>query len=382
MKTHGKDKKPFTRFGEFELLKAIAILGLPAVHLMEEAMEGGYASPELMKFGSMIIGLCTFGPSVFMMCMGFGIGGGKTSADGIRRNGIQFLLIGAILNILRWFVPGVIQALTIHTKLIEDVQFCLQSDIYYFVGLFFIFYSYLKKINITPSGMIYISMLLLTGNMLLMPITGKYITNPIISSLVGNIVYVNETSCFPLMSWAIFPSIGIFLGNILKKTDEDKREFIMRRMFDFSFVLFISFTVFLIEYDIDFMKVLVSPNNNYITDLPNVILLVSLALFLVSLTYYLCKKIGASPFMKFMLKISIFIIPFYLLQWVIIAWIFYLLPIIHMPPGCFGTGWYLFSVVVVTAICIFVSTRYGMKIMKFLFKITNIKKKKNKLKLS
>ena len=382
MKTHGKAKKPFTRFGEFELLKAIAILGLPAVHLMEEAMEGGYASPELMKFGTMIIGLCAFGPSVFMMCMGFGIGGGKTSADGIRKNGIQFLLIGAILNILRWFIPGLIQKLTIHTKLIEDIQFCLQSDIYYFVGLFFIFYSYFKKINITPSGMIYISILLLTGNMLLTPITGRYITNPIIGSLVGNIVYVNETSCFPLMSWAIFPSIGIFLGNILKKTDEDKREFIMRRMLDFSFVLFVSFTVFLIEYDIDFMKVLVSPNNNYITDLPNVILLVSLALFLVSLTYYLCKRIGASPFMKFMLKISIFIIPFYLLQWVIIAWIFYLLSIFQLPPGCFGTGWYLFSVVAVTAFCIFVSTRYGMKIMKFLFKITNIKKKKNKLKLS
>ena len=43
-------------------------------------------------------------------------------------------------------------------------------------------------------------------------------------------------------------------------------------------------------YGIDFMQVLVSPSNEYITDLPNVILLISLALFLVSLTYYLCKK--------------------------------------------------------------------------------------------
>ena len=126
MKKHDECKTPLTRFGEFELLKAIAIIGLPAIHLMEEAIEGGFASPELMKFGSLIIGLCAFGPSVFMMCMGFGIGGGKTSADGIRRNGIQFLLIGAILNIFRWLIPGIIQSITIHTKLIEDVQFCLQ----------------------------------------------------------------------------------------------------------------------------------------------------------------------------------------------------------------------------------------------------------------
>ena len=71
---NAKTKKPLTRFGEFELLKAIAIMGLPAVHLMEEAMEGGFASNGLTKFGTGIVGLCAFGPSVFMMCMGFGMG--------------------------------------------------------------------------------------------------------------------------------------------------------------------------------------------------------------------------------------------------------------------------------------------------------------------
>ena len=43
------NRKPLTRFGEFELLKAIAILGLPTVHVMEEAMEAGLASPGLMR---------------------------------------------------------------------------------------------------------------------------------------------------------------------------------------------------------------------------------------------------------------------------------------------------------------------------------------------
>ena len=103
MKKQREGKESLIRFGEFELLKAIAIIGLPAIHLMEEAMESEYASPELMHFGTLVVGLCVFGPSVFMMCMGFGIGGGKTSADVIRKNGIQFLLIGAILNIFRWF---------------------------------------------------------------------------------------------------------------------------------------------------------------------------------------------------------------------------------------------------------------------------------------
>ena len=371
-------KKPLTRFGEFELLKAIAIIGLPAVHVMEEAMEGGFASPGLMYFGSMIIGLCAFGPSVFMICMGFGIGGGKTSAKGIRRNGIQFLLIGALLNLVRWFLPGVLQMVTLRTNLVEDIAYCMQSDIYFFVGLFYIFYSILKKWKIGTPGLLLISMLTLSLNTLLTPLTGKYITNPLVASLLGNIVYVDETSCFPLLSWAIFPSIGILLGEILKKTDDEKREKIMRRVLDFSAVLFCSFIVFLLTYDIDIMKSLVSPANDYITDLPNVILLVSLALFLIGLTYYLCKWIGASRFMGFMLRISAFIIPFYLMQWVIIAWIFYLLTIFRVQPESFTVGWYILNVCVITVLCIFVSTKYGMRIMKLLLKITTIKKKKKK----
>ena len=373
-------KKPLTRFGEVELLKAIAILGLPAVHLMEEALEGGFASAGLTKFGMAIIVLCAFGPSVFMICMGFGIGGGKTSPKSIRKNGIQFLLIGALLNILRWLLPGILQAIVIKTPLIEDITFCLQSDIYYFVGLYFILYSFLVQWKMKAPGILMLSAIMLTANTLLTPLTNKYVTNKIAAALLGNIVYVNETSCFPLLSWAIFPSVGVLLGEILKKSDEEKRENIMRRLLDFSAVLLGSFCVFLWFYKIDIIKVLVSPANEYITDLPNVIMLLSLALFLLSLNYYLCKRIGSSKFMEFMLRISTFIIPFYLLQWVIIAWVFYLLNIFRAPAGCFNIGIYAASVVAVTAICIFVTIKFGMKIMKLLLKITSFKKRKPKKK--
>ena len=371
-------KKPLTRFGEFELLKAIAILGLPAVHVMEEAMEGGFASGGLMNFGSMIIGLCAFGPSVFMICMGFGIGGGRTSADGIMRNGIQFLLIGAILNLLRWLLPGILQSVLVDKTLVDDIEFCIQSDIYYFVGIFFVFYSLMKRLGVSTAGLLMICVLMLSVNTLLTPVLGHAVKNGVAAALIGNFVYVNETSCFPLLSWAIFPSVGILLGELLKKSDEDKRRLLMNRVLDFSAVLFVSFVIFLWNYEIDIVKALVSPANDYITDLPNVILLLSLALFLVGLTYHLCRYIGASKFMGFMLRISAFIIPFYMLQWIIIAWLFYGLEIAQLKPGSFGLAAFLISVAVITAICIFVATRFGMKIMKFLLKITTIKKKKKK----
>ena len=371
-------KKPLTRFGEFELLKAIAILGLPAVHLMEESMEGGFAGDDLMSFGNAIVGLCAFGPSVFMICMGFGIGGGKTSPDAIRRNGIQFLLIGAILNIFRWLIPGILQNIVLGTPLVKDISFCLMSDIYYFAGLFFVFYSFMRKLKISTAGLLMICIIMLSVNTLLTPVLHDNIQNQIICSLVGNILYVNETSCFPLFSWAIFPSVGILLGELLKKSDEDRREFLMKRLIDFSVILFLSFVIFLWTYKIDIMKALVSPANEYITDLPNVILLLSLALFLIGLTYKLCKYIGASKFMEYMLRISAFIVPFYMLQWIIIAWIFYILPMVHAAPGSFSLLWYFISVILVTAFCMIISTMHGMKIMKILLKVTTFKKKKKK----
>ena len=190
----------------------------------------------------------------------------------------QFLLIGGLLNIFRWLIPGILQAVTIHTSLIEDIDYCLQSDIYYFVGLFFIFYSFLKEWKIRTSGLLLISFIMLSFNTLITPITHKYVTNHIVASLLGNIVYVNETSCFPLLSWAIFPSVGILLGETLKSSTEEQRENIMRRMMDFSVVLAISFIVFLWDYKIDLLKTVVSPANDYITDLPNVILLLILSL--------------------------------------------------------------------------------------------------------
>jgi len=376
--TTTETKKPLTRFGEFELLKAVAIIGLPAIHVMEEVLEGGFGSPGLQTIGDAVIGLCVFGPSVFMICMGFGIGGNQSSSDTIKRTGIQFLLIGALLNIFRWFLPGLLQTIVLHTPLIEDFDYCLQSDIYYFAGLFFITYAFFRKRKIQTPGLILISMLGLTLNTLLTPLTHQYVTNEIAASLLGNFVYVNKGSCFPLLSWSIFPSTGILLGELLKKSDEVKRENFMRRLLDFSVVLFISFTVFLWDRHIDIMKTLVSPANDYITDLPNVILLISLALALICLTYYLCKRIGSSPFMAFMLRISAFIIPFYLLQWVLVSWIVYLMAILRMPDEFFGIGEYVCTVAVITAICIFVSYRYGMKIMKILLKITTIKKKPKK----
>lgn len=367
------------RFSEFELLKALAVIGLPLVHVMEEAVLEHFADEGLKTLEYFVFGLSAFGPSVFMICMGFGVGGGKTSPAGIRRTGIQFLLIGFFLNILRWFIPGSIQYFVRGgTTFYELFCYCLESDIYFFVGLFFVCYSFLKKWKVDSFWLLLISVMALSVNSIISPATEHIFTNQAAAAFMGNFVYVKANSCFPLLSWAIFPTIGIILGEVLKKNDEEFRKIFMKRMTVLSAVFFTAFAIFLWTYGIDVMQVLFSANNSFITDLPNVLLLISLACFMIGLMYYLCRGIANSRFMNYMMKVSTFIIPFYLLQWIFISWIFYTLIIIGIPTGSFGIMHYFITVIPVTLICLYLSTAHGMKIMRVITKVTTIKKKKRR----
>jgi uncharacterized membrane protein len=319
METTSATNKRIHKFGEFDLIKAIAILGLPIVHLIEEGISGNYVSDGVHKLEAFIVALCIVGPSIFMMCMGFSMGGPRNSYKSTLKQGWRFLMLGAILNLLRWILPGLLVSVVHGTSMVDDICNFLVSDIYYFVGIFLIFYALMLKLKLKTSEILVITIVMLTVNTILTPVMPKIVTNRYLNQIIGNFVYIDETSCFPLLSWAIFPTTGIFLGEVLKKATDEQRSSIMRHMLLFSPVVFVSYLVSLGLYGYDVMKVMVSPLNSYITDLPNVILMISLALFLFSLFYYVCNLIDRSRFMGFMVKISTYIVPFFMLQWILVA---------------------------------------------------------------
>ena len=371
-------KKRTHKFGEFHLLKAIAVLGLPAVHLLEEGILFGFFSDGVLRLEALIVGLCILGPSVFMMCMGFDIGGIPSPPRSLFKQGLRFLMLGFILNLLRWLLPGLIYWAMIGDSIIDDIGYCLVSDIYFFVGLFYIFYALIRKLNITTPGLIICSIIMLSINTLLTPLTAVCAENIILDSILGNFVYVSETSCFPLLSWAIFPSIGILMGEVLKKVEDDRREKIMKRMLVFSPLVFLSFIVFLWSYNFDLLNVLVSPLNSYITDLPNVILMISLAMFLFGALYFLCKWIDKTRFLGFMVKISNYIVPFYMLQWVLVSWVLFIMDMFGLGYGTLNIGWYLLCVLAITGFCIYISIKHGLAISKFLARMTSFKRRKRR----
>jgi hypothetical protein len=248
-------------------MKAIAVLGLPIVHLLEEGIYGNYVSQEVYKLEALIVALCIVGPSIFMMCMGFNMGGVPSSPKSFMKQGLRFLSLGAVLNLVRWIFPGLLMWIFHGDSMSEDICYFLVSDIYFFVGIFCLFYALMRKFKLNTTTIFAITVAMLTVNTMLTPVMPKIFTNEFVIAFVGNFVYVDGTSCFPLLSWAIFPTTGILLGDILKKTTDEKREKIMRNMLLFSPIVFFSYLVSLYLYGYDTMKIMVSPLNDYITDL-------------------------------------------------------------------------------------------------------------------
>lgn len=375
METDTLANKRIYKFGEFELMKAIAVLGLPIVHLLEEGIFDNYVSESVRHLEAFIVALCIVGPSIFMMCMGFSMGGLRNTYKSTLRQGLRFLMLGALLNLIRWILPGLLLYAVRGDSMVDDICYFLSSDIYYFVGIFLVFYALMLKLKLKTSWILMITIVMLTVNTLLTPIMPKIVTREYLIQFVGNFIYVDETSCFPLLSWAIFPTAGIFLGDVLKKATDEKRASIMKHLLVFSPVVFVSYLVSLRLYGHDIMRVMVSPLNSYITDLPNVILMISLALFLFALLYYVCKAIDKSRFMSFMVKISTYVVPFYMLQWILVSWIFYTMDLFECEEGVLTLMWFIIAAVLITGICIYVAVKHGMKATKFLVRLTTFKGK-------
>ena len=382
METNSITNNRIHKFGEFDLMKAIAILGLPVVHLLEEGIYDNYVSSEVYKLEAFIVALCIVGPSIFMMCMGFGMGGARNTPKSLVKQGLRFLSLGAILNLVRWILPSILVLIVRGEPMTEDIYEFFVSDIYYFVGIFCLFFALMRKLKLSTPNVLVITIVMLTVNTLLTPYMPKIVTNEYLIRIIGNVIYIDETSCFPLLSWAIFPTTGILLGEVLKKVTDEKRGRIMKHMLLFSPVVFVSYLVSLCLYGHDAMKVMVSPLNSYITDLPNVILMISLALFLFAILYYVCKAIDKSRFMNFMMKISTYIVPFYMLQWVLVAWIYYGMDLFACEEGILTLTWFIIAAVLVTGICIYVAVKHGMKATKFLARLStfNFKRKKRVVK--
>ena len=369
------------RFGEFEIAKALAIMGLPFVHVMEEmAWEMGYMTEAAESFAEPIVFLSIFGPAIFMICMGFGMSG-SYSWKRLLKTGIQFLIIGYAINIICFSVPEAVA----YIRGLEDAEFlemfhdALASDIYIFVGWFYVFYALMKKWKASDFTIFAVTVLLLIVNCF----TGYYVycDTTVLNTFFGNFISLNEYSYFPLAGWAMFPMIGIAIGNFLKKQNPVKYHENMKRIF-VSCILALSLVVLgMILYEINPIEVLQAYTDEYLMDVFIALLLILISGIVISGLHLIYHAVRSNALERFLLKISSVIMSFYIIQWLMVAVLtYYIFWQLELDEAIFGVGAAWGIMLGIFALTLFITNKWGFSFMRFVIKKTDytrwFKKKK------
>ena len=208
------NRKP--RYFFIDVLKVIALLMMPIIHA--SAVFNGVAGMGLIKFTADRVSidlLCSilylFAPGVFMLSMGFVLSNSShNTPEKLAKRGMQLLLVGLILNIFRGTLVFTIGGFLFQDDSLfrEAVTWLLGSDILFFAGLYLLLHAFLKKIGAGDVTILVIAVALqILGTLLPCADTG----NTILNVVIGNFVYSDEKSFFPLVWWAIYPVAGIFL---------------------------------------------------------------------------------------------------------------------------------------------------------------------------
>lgn len=216
---------------EFDYVKALCILIMVVMHtyieFCEEAVE---RSGTLSYF--ITIALCTiFGASTFMVCMGIGFcyTKNKDNPDFFISRGIKTLILAYVLNFLRSIIKIFFVIPIVDGSLFSEEFFIelLNVDIMHFAGMAMIFFGLLLKLKIKPLHIFLIGV----GLSIISSFFPYFSTsNGIIDLLLGLLIpnrYLDRYeifSCFPIISYFIYPAFGYLYG-ILDKKIKDKKLF-------------------------------------------------------------------------------------------------------------------------------------------------------------
>lgn len=357
----------------FDIIKGLAVLGMPLVHVLEEFTEGTdtrFLADEVYEFEDVIYCLPILGPSVFLLVMGICMAG-PCGWKAIRKNGVQFLLLSLVLNVLRTFIPLVFSSLILKDLpyFLGSLKYMYEPDIYTFVGLFLILLSVFKKANLSDASILAISVLMNGAGYLTagMAATGV----PEIDLLLGNFIYVDEESYFPLVSWFIFPAVGYAFGNIFKKSTD--KAALMKKVLVVSAAGYAAATLILLLLGIDPILVQASQLTDEPVGLLNILMLTLLFGIIVGILFFIYHRTAPGFVTSFLIKISAAIMPFYIIHWIIIGWALETMTAFKVPDGVISFPGYLAVSLGITVFTAFVSIKWGATITRFLLKITNPK---------
>lgn len=214
-----------------------------------------YIGNESLNFIFFLLGTVLAAP-VFLFLMGINVNNSQhnTPKDFLKR-GLLLIILGYLLSALRFFLPIVLAQ---HFNLINNpediiykikpIYYLLQVDILQLAGLSLILISFLKKIKADLKYYLIIALVISLISPFLWGLKFDYSwLNWVADLFWGKSVYV----VFPFFSWAFYPLIGVYFGNLLKKS-KDKLEFYKKSLNVFS--IFSLFALFLFFVDLIFLR--------------------------------------------------------------------------------------------------------------------------------
>jgi len=358
--------------GSFNLLKVIAMLGLPFVHILEMYQLAGVLDDRFGTFENVICALTVFGPSLFMICMGLGLSC-TTSPKRLRKTGMQMLIINFLLNLVRFFIPVLFLTVIGMQSLQNLLGTLLHSDIFYFVGFFYILLSYLQEAKLSSEKIFGITLLMLMVDIVFSSFI--YWEIPLFTSLLGNFISVSYDSYFPLFGWSIYPAIGMLIEEKVFHLPVKQRNVVFASLFASGIVLF-SVIYFALSFNGSSIVAALSEFAlSSVYDLAHFGLILSITLLTVSLFYFLYQCIGGNPVDRFLISLSPFVFPYYLLQWIgtSLATYYALIVSLILTGEFFSVSLLLYIVLSssVVLICTLITCKCGFTFSRWIFHISD-----------
>lgn len=324
MKLFSKEEVNTGRQFEFDLAKAICILGMVFVHCFEEfpLTESGYSSSLYYTFVVVLDAL--FGAGTFMICLGIGLAYTKKNEpnDFIKR-GITTFLLGYLLNVFRFVIP--FSAYFLQGDFVDVLKYLvcclLYTDIMQFAGLAFLLFGLLKKIKVPDWGIAVIAIVMsIVGTFVRLIDLGNVFVDELGGLLFGThdpaMTYDYYYAPFPLTNWFILVIFGYFFAKLLRKTQNIEK---------FYAITTISSAVIVITYMVIAIPNRLGMMSGDITDyfqmrIWDSLMIMSGAVFAFGIYHYISKLFG-EKLKNVVTKLSSNINKTYCIHWVIIGFL-------------------------------------------------------------
>jgi len=355
------------RYYDFDIARVIAIFTLAFVHIVEfwgyQCGMGDFLTHDCADtLGYISEFLTIFVAPMFMLCMGFNmVLTRKNSAKDFLLRGIFLLVIEITLNLLRYYIPGgfgiLIAGKNGATATVLDYMLygMLNSDIYAFAGLTFLLFALFKKCKFSYIAIMITSIItLVIGEVIAVKFSPAIseALDPNVSNLLGNFLYIDENSTFPLLQWLIFPAFGYTFGSVVTKAKNENKVF---HYFAIGAVCVLAICIgvlALTKQDI-YLRINAASNNNYMDAICAFaeLSIAFLFIYLIRMAYKGLKLDKKEKFNATMKRISSGILYYYCIQWIIIGSVLFITGAFNVwGSQKLGIGWTLLCFVVISAI--------------------------------